>query len=145
MPAQVKNTMTPGLQKAFGEILKAAHRGNVRTGLGLQHDIVHVAPTAHVKTGDMRGSIVVVDHKGVVPASRQGHMLSSVPQVPKNQVLTIVTAPYAVYPHEMPADWLGPISRQAGDVGPKFVEKKLPLAAAQMGPIISESIKEVTK
>lgn len=141
----MKNTATPGLKKAFRDIAAAAHRGTVRTGLFLQDAIVNVSPTAHVKTGSMRGSIVVVDKNGIVPASMKGALMSDVPEVRDGQVMVIVTAPYSVYPHEMPPEWLGPVSRQAGDAGPKFVEKKMPLAASEQVPITAESIREFLK
>lgn len=141
MAVAVKNTMTSGLAGAFAAILDAAHVGLVRSGLNLQDLIVNVSPTPPIETGNMRGSVRVYDSAGVVPASRlSSSEQASPPALGPFQVVTAVTAPYSVYPHEKPG--LGPISRQAGDAGQKFVSAKMPRAAQETGPIIAETIKD---
>jgi len=132
--------MNQGLMNAYAEFLEAAQLGLVRSGLNLEHAIVHLEPRPQLKTGHMRGSTVTVDSSGIVPGSAGKISAGTPPSLPAFTVQTAVTAPYSVYPHELGG--LGPMSERAGGVGGKFVEAKLPRAAQEAGPIIARTIRE---
>lgn len=137
---KIKNTMTPGLMTAYAAMLEAAQLGLVRSGLNLEHAIVHREPRPQLDTGHMRESVASFDSSGIVPGSAGIISAGTPPKLPAFTVQTAVTAPYSVYPHELGG--LGPMSERAGGVGGKFVEAKLQQVASETGPITARTIRE---
>jgi hypothetical protein len=140
----VKNTVSPELQK-----IKDVTGPNGRRAIGIAllqfwADVIKEAPRPHILTGYTRGSVAlhvggklknanaIASHPAdqpVIPSTINSAELEGVLSVNSRQASRL---------HELPANALGPRSLADGGVGPKFVEIKMLRHAANYFKIIAE-------
>ena len=113
-----------GLTKYKKSTMKAHNLAGQKVGLQLLNYIVNGSPnegvTPPILTGTLRGSASVFFENKLVQQGPNG--ASSISGNNKNTITVVFNTPYAARMHE--ERWNpGPISKQAGNVGNKFVSK----------------------
>ena len=133
---KITETMSIGFPLAWKKNKIANEAGLMALGLQLLNNVVNGSPNEStvppIFQGYLRGSgSVFLEKKLLATSAKYGYTARTADVRPnesyagrKNQVTIGFNAPYATKMHE--TEWEpGPVSKQSGDVGNKFLEKHL--------------------
>jgi len=149
---EITDTLTDGLKKLAKENPDLARKGLGQAGLRMIADFVNEAPAMPLKEGFLRGSgAVFVEAKKVADSKTIGQTKGKPPSSnPDSEPLTTTVVFDTPYAARMDQDLdpkgglqLGPMSRQAGNVGGGFISKKV--ASKKYQSIWAEIIANVLK
>lgn len=141
----IQDKLTPNIQALARVLPEEARKVAGVAGLAIIQDAIDKAPTPPIKTGNLRGSWFVYAGNKLLQAGGDANAPQSIDAPPISASVGF-NAKYAMRMHEKldPAGPLqpGPVSRQAGNVGGKFLESKLLAYGSRYAQIVADGLKK---